>query len=375
MLAAAIARPPSLRWSARARKGAMLAAAIARPPSLRDAGPLLGGLVLGIGAGVALERIAMLGENRRPDHEAGEPFGRLPGTSATVTSWDGTGLHVEERGAGPCLVFAHGFALAGAAWHYQRRDLASEFRCVFIDQRGHGTSGRAGSGDYSLEALARDLAAVIEWTGEPQVVLVAHSMSGMAALKLAELEPGFVAERLAGLVLVGASYADTLRGIAAALASRSTAKLQIALYTAAYRFVGKDPRRAHTLRRRGSDMGYLTTRLGGFSSSPSPSQVAFTDQLLTNTDVEVWSQVFPGLLDFDMGDVLETLPIPALVVVGDSDRLFPLPAAHHMAETIPEARLLVLPDAGHMGFMERHDVFDAELAKFAREVVDWAADG
>jgi pimeloyl-ACP methyl ester carboxylesterase len=352
-----------------ARDAARLAAELARPPSRRDAAPILGGLVLGIGAGVALERAAMLGENLRPDPEAGEPFGHLPGTAHTVTSWDGTELHVEERGEGPCLVFAHGFALAGPAWHYQRRDLADRFRCVFIDTRGHGASGRPASGDYSLEAVARDLAAVIEWTGERRVVLVAHSMSGMAALKLAELEPGFVRDRLAGIALVSTSYADTLRGMASALATRTTAKVQLAIYTAAYRFVGADPHRAHGLRRRGSDMGYLTTRLGGFGSRPSPKQVAFTDQLLIATDVEVWSQVFTGLLDFDMSHVLETLPVPALVATGDTDRLFPLASAEHMAATIPDAELLILPDSGHMAFMERHDRLDPRLARFADRVM------
>jgi len=360
-------RPPS---APTAREAARLAAALARPPSRRDAAPILGGLVLGIGAGVALERAAMLGENLRPDPEASEPFGQLPGTSHTVTSWDGTELHVEERGEGPCLVFAHGFSLAGSAWHYQRRDLHDRFRCVFADLRGHGASGRPASGDYSLEAVARDLAAVIEWTGERQVILVAHSMSGMAALRLAELDPDFVHDRLAGLALVSTSYPDTLRGMAAALASRSTAKVQLALYTAAYRFVGKDPHRAHGLRRRGSDMGYLTTRLGGFGARPSPRQVAFVDRLLIETDVEVWSQVFTGLLDFDMSHVLETLTVPALVVAGDADRLFPLAAATHMAATIPDARLLILPGTGHMAFMEKHEQLDAELVRFASEVME-----
>jgi pimeloyl-ACP methyl ester carboxylesterase len=369
-LSALRSRTRTRTWTrTRTRDAARLAAELARPPSRRDAAPILGGLVLGIGAGVALERAAMLGENHRPDPEAGEPFGMLPGTKHRVTSWDGTELHVEERGEGPCLIFAHGFALAGSAWHYQRRDLHERFRCVFVDTRGHGASGRSASGDYSLEAVARDLAAVIEWTGERQVILVAHSMSGMAALKLAELDPGFFHDRLAGLALVSTSYADTLRGMASALATRSAAKVQLAIYTAAYRFVGADPHRAHGLRRRGSDMGYLTTRLGGFGPRPSPKQVAFTDQLLIGTDVEVWSQVFTGLLDFDMSHVLETLSVPALVVTGDTDRLFPLTAAEHMAATIPDARLLVLPDTGHMAFMEKHEQLDAELTAFADRVM------
>jgi pimeloyl-ACP methyl ester carboxylesterase len=334
-----------------------------------EAGPLLGGLLLGIGAGVALERVAMRGEALRSDPEADEPFGALPGAPATVTSWDGTELHVEELGAGPCLVFGHGFSLNGNAWHYQRRDLPAGFRCVFLDHRGHGRSERPESDDYSIEAIARDLAAVIEWTVERRLVLVAHSMSGIATLRLCELRPDLVRERLAGIVLVSALHADVLKGIAAAASARAAQRVQLALATVSQRLMWQDPRRAHQLRRRGSDMGYIGTRLFGFGSNPSPRQVDFTDRLLAQTPVEVWSQVFRGLLDFDFGHVLESICVPTLVAAGDSDRLTPPAATRHVAESIPDARLVMLPDSGHMAFMEEHELLDREIAAFARELL------
>jgi pimeloyl-ACP methyl ester carboxylesterase len=194
-------------------------------------------------------------------------------------------------------------------------------------------------------------------------------MSGMAALKLAELEPKLLEERVAGLALVDTTYADTLRGMGAALSSRGAARVQLALYAAAYRIAGQDPDRALQLRRRGSDMGYLATRLFGFGSNPSPNQVSFTDRLLGATPIDVWTQVFPGLLDFDLEHVLATVPVPALVAAGDTDRLVPVASARHMATTIPDARLVVLPDAGHMAFLEEHELLDAELTAFAVEVL------
>ena len=337
-------------------------------PSLtvRGVGLLAGGLLLGVGAGVAVERALVGRDRRRDDPEAGEPFGRLRGTPATVVGHDGTRLAVEELGAGPCLVFAHGFSLSQDAWHYQRRDLPALFRCVFYDQRGHGRSGRPRGDDFSLDALARDLKAVLDWTGEERVVVVAHSMAGIAALQFAASHPEEVGGRLAGLVLVGSTYADTLKGMTAALAARGTARVQRAAITAAFRFVGADPVRANQLRRRGSDLGYLGTRLFGFGPDPSPSQVAFVDRLLAGTDVEVWAKVFPSLVDFDLSEVLDALDLPVLVAVGDRDRLTPLRDARHMAERIRGARLLVLEDAGHSAFLEEHEVLDAEIAAFAR---------
>jgi pimeloyl-ACP methyl ester carboxylesterase len=321
--------------------------------------------MLGLGFGLALERALVGHDRRREDPEAGERFGRLRGTRHSITSFDGTRLHIEELGSGPCLVFSHGFSLTQDAWHYQRRDLPASFRCVFFDQRGHGRSGRPRKDDYSLRAFAGDLRAVIDWTGEDRVVVVAHSLAGMAALQFAAQFPEEMGRRLAGLVLVDTTYMDALRGMTASLTSRGAAQVQRAAITAGFKFIGQDPVRANQLRRRGSDFGYLGTRLLGFGSSPSPSQVAFTDRLLAGTDVEVWAKVFPSLVNFDLSEVLEHLALPTLIVVGDKDRLTPPAQAQHMAAKIPEARLVILEDAGHMALLERHEVLDAEIVAFA----------
>ncbi len=335
----------------------------------RGVGMVLGGLVLGIGAGIAAERALVGHDRKRDDPEAGEPFGELRGAPATVTSHDGTELHVEDFGSGPCLVFSHGFSLTQDAWHYQRRDLPAEFRCVFFDQRGHGRSGRPANHDFSLDAFAGDLRAVLDWTGEDRVVVVAHSMGGIAALKLSERWPEEVGTRVAGLVLVDSTYADALKGMSAAVTARGALTVQRAAIKTAFKFFGADPVRANQLRRRGSDLGYLGTRLFGFGSHPSASQVAFVDRILAGTDVEVWAKVFPSLIDFDMSEALERLDVPTLVAVGDKDRLTPVASARHMAEKIGGARLLILEDAGHNAFLEEHEVLDAEIAAFATEVL------
>jgi pimeloyl-ACP methyl ester carboxylesterase len=339
------------------------------PLTVRGAGLLAGGLLLGVGAGVTLERTLVGRDRRRDDPEAGERFGGIRGTPAKVVSHDGTRLHVEELGQGPCLVFAHGFSLTQDAWHYQRRDLPERYRCVFYDQRGHGRSGRPRKHDYSLQALAGDLKAVLDWTGEERVVVVAHSMGGIATLQFAEQFPGELGSRVAGLVLVGSTYVDTVRGMTAAVSAWGAAWAQRTLITGAFRFMGQDPVRAQQLRRRGSDLGYLGTRLFGFGSNPSPSQVGFIDTTLSGTDVEVWAKVFPSLVDFDLSESLEAVSVPALIVAGDKDRLTPPAAARYMADKIPGSRLLILEDAGHCAFLEEHEVLDAEIAAFADEVL------
>ena len=339
------------------------------PPRVGGVGLLAGGLLAGVGAGLTLERTLIGRERRREDPEAGEPFGAIRGAPAEVAGHDGTRLHVEELGQGPCLVFAHGFSLTQDAWHYQRRDLPARYRCVFYDQRGHGRPGRPERDDYSLAALAGDLKAVLDWTGEQRVVVVGHSMGGITALQFAERFPEELGARVAGLVLIGSTYLDTVRGMTAAVSAWGAAWAQRTLITGAFRLLGQDPVRANQLRRRGSDLGYLGTRLFGFGPSPSPSQVAFIDETLAGTDVEVWAKVFPSLIDFDLSESLEAVGVPTLIAVGDRDRLTPPAAARHMADRIPGSRLVVLEGAGHCAFLEAHEVVNAQIAALADQVL------
>ena len=84
--------------------------------------------------------------------------------------------------------------------------------------------GPARKDDYSLQALAGDLKAVLDWTGEERVVVVAHSMGGIALPRIREQFPEELGV-VAGLVLVG-SYVDTVRDMTAAVSAWGSAWAQ-----------------------------------------------------------------------------------------------------------------------------------------------------
>ena len=89
------------------------------------------------------------------------PDSRTPRHPAIVTR-DGLRLFHKDWGDGAPILFVHAWSMSSDFWEYQMAPLASQgFRCIAFDRRGNGRSEDNGRG-YSLDALADDLAGVIE---------------------------------------------------------------------------------------------------------------------------------------------------------------------------------------------------------------------
>ncbi|HEX9774021.1 MAG TPA: alpha/beta hydrolase [Actinomycetota bacterium] len=332
------------------------------------AGRIAGWVALGVGAAttaaVVAQRVAVTRERSRPDPFAGERYGDVRGKPiGPVASFDGTLLHAEETGRGPAVVLSHGFSLNLTIWHHQMLDLSPHARLVLYDHRGHGRSSMAASGDWSLEALARDLDAVVtEASGGEPVVLVGHSMGGMTVLKYCELFADRLRERVAGIVLVDTTSADVVRGVLP-VGRRIRAILQV-LQEGSWRLLAGKTHRVDALRARGSDLSYLGTRIMGFGSRPSARQVDFVEEMLSAVPSEVWVQLIPAMMSLDVTHVLPEIDVPAVVMVGTRDRLTPPGAAKRIAEAIPSARLVEFYDAGHTPMLEVPNQFNARILEF-----------
>lgn len=96
----------------------------------------------------------------------------------TVTTDDKTRLYVKDWGEGPPVILIHGWPLSADSWDDQAMALASTgHRVIAYDRRGFGRSSQPWSG-YGYDALADDLAAVIQQTDAQDATLVGFSMGG-----------------------------------------------------------------------------------------------------------------------------------------------------------------------------------------------------
>lgn len=293
-----------------------------------------------------------------PDERIGDVRGKAIGP---VSSFDGTMLYVEEIGSGPTIVLSHGMCLDISTWHFQMRDLADSFRLVAYNHRGHGRSEQPRSGDWTMEAFARDLAAVLEATCEDETpVVVGHSLGGMVILQYASMFHEDLQDRVGGLFALGATDVDPAAGLVPAAAP--IAKPAIALLAAA---ASRSPGAFDRVRRSQSTIVAALVKLMGFGPGARRNELAFIHHLLESTPAEVLVATFAALRSIDVHEQLRMVDVPTIVAVGSRDRLTPPASAKRIAHEIHGAELWTLRGAGHMAQLEKPDLFNERLRAFA----------
>jgi pimeloyl-ACP methyl ester carboxylesterase len=396
--------------SGKGRRAGVLGAAV----GVVAAGAALGFTVERLTIGRAVRRMAEI-------HDPGEPFGTLRGDPQTVTSTDGVELYVEvdeprgwaavpprsANGQGqaggsaagglaaamrsareaaspsaapagnaprPTLLFTHGFCLPQDCWHYQRAEFSATHRMVFWDQRGHGRSERPPRGEdgrqkpVTIDQLGEDLYAVLQATcPEGPVILIGHSMGGMTIMALAARHPELFGERIIGTALISTS-AGRFQDIAFGL-PRPSAKLLHRTTPAMLELLAKQTGLVERGRALGGDLGLVLTRRYAFGSEVPESLVRYTQDLIQSTPIDVIADFYPVFGKLDMSEAVPVFErVPTLVLGGANDLVLPVAHSEALADAIPTADYVVLPNAGHAVILEHPD----EVGVALRNLVDRA---
>jgi pimeloyl-ACP methyl ester carboxylesterase len=317
-------------------------------------------------AGVSVAR-SMRSHEAVDDPHATEDFALLDYDRASVvTTADGVPLAVREVGPADApltVVFAHGFCMCMGAYHFQRARLEQEWgdqvRMVFYDQRGHGQSGRAPIETYTVEQLGRDLESVLSaMVPRGPVVLVGHSMGGMAVLSHARQFPAHYGSRVVGAALISTAAEGVARSPLGEILKNPALE--------AVRFATRhSPKLVH--RARGSARALIgpVLRAAAYGdANVSPAVVAFSEKMIHDTPVETMVEFLHALEVHDERAGLEVLAkIPTMVACGDRDLLTLVGSSREMAATLSKCELVVVPGAGHLVELERPDIIDDALVR------------
>ncbi|URM92649.1 alpha/beta hydrolase [Streptomyces sp. MRC013] len=339
------------------------------------AGAALGVVAASAAAGVALERLTVGRGVRREARlalDASAPYGTLRGTPGTAVADDGTVLHYETEDPGGAeapgspratVVFSHGYCLSQDSWHFQRAALRGVARAVYWDQRSHGRS-RRGAGPVSIDRLGRDLKAVVDAAApEGPLVLVGHSMGGMTVMALVDQYPELVRDRVAGVAFVGTS-AGRLAELTYGLPTAPAQAVRRAL-PGVLRALGARAELVERGRRATADLfAGLVRRYSFGAREVDPVLARFAERMIEATPIDVVAEFYPAFAEHDKADALTVLAdadVPVLALAGERDVVTPRSHTEAIAALLPDAELVVVPDAGHLVMLEHPRTVTARL--------------
>jgi len=268
--------------------------------------------------------------------------------------FNGVKVHYKVMGQGePAFILLHGFASSVYSWREVMAPLAELGTVVAFDRVGFGLSGRPlrweGANPYTAEMQTDLTMALMDSLSIQRAILVGNSAGGTLAAYTALRYP----ERVQALILVdaaiysGGGFPDWVMPL---------------LKTPQLRRLG--PLVSRRLLSNDEELLALSWH------DPSKVTPEVLAGYLRSSNVHDWDK---GLWEFtlasrnlELPERLTELRLPVLVITGDDDRIVPTAESIQLAEALPNARLAVIPNCGHVPQEECPQEFMAAVLEFVQ---------
>jgi len=256
-----------------------------------------------------------------------------------VVRANGLEIAYERGGKGPPLVLVHGAAVDSRMWQPQLA-LADEFTVVAWDEPGAGRSADVPAG-FGLADYADCLGALIAALDLGPCHVAGLSWGGTVALELYRRRP----ELVATLILV-----DTYAGWKGSLPEQEVQA------------------RVEGVRRMfAAEAGEFDPALPGlFAGDPPAEFVPLLEAMAADVRPESMRAALSVMAEADERDLLPRIAVPSLLIWGELDARSPLSVAREFERAIPDAKLAVIADAGHVSNLEQPERFNDIVREFCR---------
>lgn len=265
---------------------------------------------------------------------------------------NGLDVHVKRAGQGePTFVLLHGFGSSLYSWQAVMEQFGQLGSVIAFDRPAFGLTERPltweGQNPYSPEAQVDLLIGLLDHYGVEQAILVGNSAGGTIAMQAALAHP----ERVSGLILVDPAVYN---------GGGAPAWTRPLLATPQMRHLG--PLVARQILERGPQLIELAWH------DPSLITAEILDLYKKPLQAQGWDKALWELTAASrasgLAEKLDQFTLPTLVITGDDDRIVPTADSTRLANELPNAQLVVIPNAGHVPHEERPQEFMKSVSEF-----------
>jgi esterase len=231
----------------------------------------------------------------------------------------------------PPIIFLHGGGLNAHTWDVVCLMLRQQYRCLALDQRGHGDSEWEPTSDYSHDSQVQDVEGFIEKLGLHKPLLIGHSMGGFAAIGYAIAH----AEKLAGLVLVDVGPELSMDGAKRIRDFINQDRVLDSVEAFVERAMAFNPRRNPTLLRRSLLHNLRKLPNGKYTWKHDPNRMSpdFAAERVERAR--------------EIKRDIHRISCPTLIMRGERSDVFTDANASTFAESLPNGRWINVGNAGH----------------------------
>lgn len=248
-------------------------------------------------------------------------------------------LDYEDIGQGETLVLLHGLGSTKRDWDFQVPVFSTNYRLIIPDFRGHGQSGH--NEDFGVEFLTEDVYQLLQDLNINKATFIGFSMGGAVAFQMAISHPELVDK----LVIVNSGPDFNNMGK-----------------------TGEDLLKNRTEYLKTKGLKELAKEIS-FNMFPEAHQeklkIEFEERCAKN-DPNLYYNTFVTLMNWGLGDKLQTIAHPTLVVGSDMDYM-PISYKQEYTSRMQNASLAVINNSRHGVVMDQYEAFNQAVLKFLKD--------
>jgi pimeloyl-ACP methyl ester carboxylesterase len=275
-------------------------------------------------------------------------------------SFDGTPIYYEVRGEGKPIVLTYGIVCLINHWRHQLKYFSEKYQTIVFDLRGHhSTPVPQDRENLSIDAIARDMALLLEHLGHEKASFFGHSFGGQLLIRAYDMNPQ-IFENLVFVNCFATNPFDGMFGTDVVNKVFAYAKQIYKTLPETFSYIWKK-----------NATNPLSMVLSGFAGGFNLNLTSFQDieiysRGVASIDADTVFTLFEKMTTYDGTPVLDRIQVPTLIIGGQKDSVTPAKFQEVLHKKIKESEYIVVPHGTHCTQLDMPDFVNLKIENFLK---------